>query len=66
MLVTDVADNLVRKGVPFRETHHISGRCVAKSEETSIPMNELLFEQLQAIDSRFEGYRRGIQLQDKR
>ncbi|PTB36705.1 hypothetical protein M441DRAFT_72780 [Trichoderma asperellum CBS 433.97] len=54
MLVTDVADYLVRKGVPFRETHHISSRYVAKSEETSIPMNELSFEQLQAIDSRFE------------
>ncbi|TFB04258.1 putative argininosuccinate lyase [Trichoderma ghanense] len=54
MLATDVADYLVRKGVPFRETHHISGRCVAKSEETGIPMNELSFEQLKAIDSRFE------------
>lgn len=54
MLVTDVADYLVLKGVPFRETHHISSRYVAKSEETSIPMNELSFEQLQAIDSRFE------------
>ncbi|KAM0254649.1 hypothetical protein ACHAQJ_006558 [Trichoderma viride] len=54
MLATDVADYLVRKGVPFRETHHISRRCVAKSEETGIPMNELSFEQLKAIDSRFE------------
>lgn len=54
MLATDVADYLVHNGVPFRETHHISGRCVAKSEETSIPMNELSFEQLKAIDSRFE------------
>lgn len=53
MLATDLADYLVRKGVPFRETHHISGRCVAKSEELSIPMNELSLEQLQAIDSRF-------------
>jgi argininosuccinate lyase len=26
MLATDLADYLVRKGVPFRETHHI--RCV--------------------------------------
>ncbi|KZZ93272.1 Argininosuccinate lyase [Moelleriella libera RCEF 2490] len=53
MLATDLADYLVRKGVPFRETHHISGRCVAKSEELGIPMNELSLEQLQAIDSRF-------------
>lgn len=54
MLATDVADYLVRKGVPFRETHHISGRCVAKSEETGIPMNELTYEQMKEIDSRFE------------
>lgn len=54
MLATDVADYLVRKGVPFRETHHISGRCVAKSEETGIPVNELSYETLKAIDERFE------------
>ncbi|KAF4417360.1 argininosuccinate lyase [Fusarium acutatum] len=54
MLATDLADYLVRKGVPFRETHHISGRCVAESEKQGIPMNELSLEQLQAIDGRFE------------
>merc|ERR1712000_75835 len=32
MLATDLADYLVRKGVPFRETHHISGRVVALAE----------------------------------
>ncbi|PHH85687.1 hypothetical protein CDD83_68 [Cordyceps sp. RAO-2017] len=54
MLATDVADYLVLKGVPFRETHHISGRCVAKSEETGIPMNKLTYQQLKEIDGRFE------------
>jgi len=54
MLATDVADYLVRKGVPFRETHHISGRCVALSEQTGTPMNELTYEQMKSIDSRFE------------
>jgi argininosuccinate lyase len=53
MLATDVADYLVRKGV-FQETHHISGRCVALSEQTGTPMNELSYEQLKGIDSRFE------------
>ncbi|KAH8885800.1 argininosuccinate lyase [Thozetella sp. PMI_491] len=53
MLATDVADYLVRKGVPFRETHHISGRVVALSEQTGIPMNELSYEQLKEIDARF-------------
>ena len=54
MLATDVADYLVRKGVPFRETHHISGRVVALSEQTGTPMNELTYDQLKEIDARFE------------
>jgi argininosuccinate lyase len=54
MLATDLADYLVRKGVPFRETHHISGRCVALSEQTGTPMNELTYEQLKGVDARFE------------
>ncbi|KAL8403957.1 hypothetical protein RB594_009006 [Gaeumannomyces avenae] len=54
MLATDVADYLVRKGVPFRETHHISGRCVALSEQTNTPMDKLTYEQLRQINARFE------------
>ncbi|KAF4338769.1 Argininosuccinate lyase [Fusarium beomiforme] len=53
LLATDLADFLVRKGVPFRETHHISGQVVAKSEQLGIPMDKLSLEQLQAIDARF-------------
>jgi len=53
MLATDLADYLVRKGVPFRETHHISGRCVALSEQTGTPMNKLTYEQLKGVDARF-------------
>ena len=33
MLATDLADYLVRKGVPFRQTHHISGRAVILAEQ---------------------------------
>lgn len=54
MLATDVADYLVRKGVPFRETHHISGQVVALSEQTGTPMNELTYEQMRGVDKRFE------------
>ncbi|KAI0441575.1 argininosuccinate lyase C-terminal-domain-containing protein [Xylaria telfairii] len=54
MLATDVAEWLVRKGCPFREAHHISGRVVARSEkELEASMDKLTLEQLQAIDSRF-------------
>jgi argininosuccinate lyase len=54
MLATDLADYLVRKGVPFRETHHISGRVVALAERCGVPMDQLSFEQLQQVDSRFD------------
>ena len=49
MLATDLADYLVRKGVPFRETHHISGQVVALAEKESTPMDQLSFEQLQGV-----------------
>ena len=53
MLATDLADYLVRKGVPFRETHHISGACVRLAEEMDVSIDTLTLEQLQKIDSRF-------------
>ena len=54
MLATDLADYLVRKGVPFRETHHISGQVVALAEKEGTPMDKLSFEQLNGVDARFE------------
>ena len=54
MLATDLADYLVRKGVPFRETHHISGRVVAMAEQKGTPMDQLSKEQLLQVDSRFD------------
>ncbi|CCK71943.1 argininosuccinate lyase ARG4 KNAG_0I01560 [Huiozyma naganishii CBS 8797] len=55
MLATDLADYLVRKGVPFRETHHISGECVAAAEREKLSgIDKLTLEQYQEIDKRFE------------
>jgi argininosuccinate lyase len=55
MLATDLADYLVRKGVPFRETHHISGECVRAAEEGGLSgIDQLSMEQLKNIDARFE------------
>ncbi|CAG8930817.1 unnamed protein product [Penicillium salamii] len=54
MLATDLADFLVRKGVPFRETHHISGQVVALAENENVPMNRLPFEQINQVDGRFK------------
>lgn len=54
MLATDLADYLVRKGVPFRKTHHISGECVKLAEDTNRNMSELSLDELQKIDGGFE------------
>jgi argininosuccinate lyase len=54
LTATDLADYLVKKGVPFRETHHISGRAVALAESLGCDVSELNLEQLQSIDERIE------------
>lgn len=55
MLATDLADYLVRRGVPFRETHHISGECVAAAEKLNLSgIDKLTLEQYKEIDARFE------------
>ncbi|KAI9833464.1 MAG: hypothetical protein M1819_003622 [Sarea resinae] len=54
MLATDLADYLVRKGVPFRETHHLSGQVVALAERERVPMDTLSAQQLAGVDPRFE------------
>ncbi|KAH8803220.1 argininosuccinate lyase [Xylogone sp. PMI_703] len=71
MLATEIADYLVRKGVPFREAHHISGRCVALAEKTSRPMDQLSAEEFNGVDARLEkdvqdclNYERAVELKD--
>jgi argininosuccinate lyase len=41
LLATDLADYLVRRGVPFRESHEVVGRLVRRSEETGVSLSEL-------------------------
>ncbi|EXM31864.1 hypothetical protein FoTM2_007265 [Fusarium oxysporum f. sp. vasinfectum] len=54
MLATDVADYLVLKGVPFRQTHHIAGAVVRKAEEKGIYIAELELPDLKQISPQFE------------
>jgi len=53
MLATDLSEYLVRKGVPFRETHHISGRAVQMAEERNCPLTELTLADLQTLHPLF-------------
>jgi argininosuccinate lyase len=48
-LATDVADWLVRAGVPFREAHEIAGACVRRCEERGIELWDLTDEDLAAV-----------------
>ena len=41
LLATDLADWLVRKGVPFREAHHLVGEAVALAEKQKVPITKL-------------------------
>ncbi|KAL9013116.1 MAG: hypothetical protein Q9173_002159 [Seirophora scorigena] len=53
MLATELADYLVKKGVPFRETHHISGKVVALAEAQGKGMDALGVPELRGVDARF-------------
>ncbi|CAE6490160.1 unnamed protein product [Rhizoctonia solani] len=54
MLATDLADYLVRKGTPFRETHHISGRAVALAESLGVQLSDLTLEQYKKLSPKFD------------
>jgi len=53
LLATDLADYLVRAGVPFREAHHVSGRAVRLAAEQGIKLNELSPEALRGLSDLF-------------
>ncbi|KAA1474903.1 argininosuccinate lyase [Dentipellis sp. KUC8613] len=53
VLATDLADYLVRRGIPFRETHHISGRAVALAEARGCQLNELSVQDYKGLCGQF-------------
>jgi len=55
LLATDLADALVRRGVPFRESHHIVGWVVRRAEELGCALGDLGEEELHKIDPRLTG-----------
>ena len=52
-LATDLADYLVRKGVPFRQSHHLVGEAVRRAEALGVMLPELDLVEYQAIDPSF-------------
>jgi len=54
LLATDLADYLVKKGVPFRSAHELVGKAVAIAADTGTPLDKLSLEQLQSISDAYE------------
>ena len=53
LLATDLADYLVRKGVPFRTTHEVVGRLVRRSEEAGVALSDMSATQMRAEHEAF-------------
>merc|ERR1719183_492648 len=53
MLATDLSDHLVRKGVPFREAHHVAGAVVKLAEDRGCTLDELTGEDLRKCHPEF-------------
>ena len=51
-LATDLAEWMVRQGVPFREAHEASGACVRLAESRGCTLNELTDEDFAMVDPR--------------
>ncbi|MGP5497779.1 argininosuccinate lyase [Corynebacterium flavescens] len=51
-LATDLAEWMVRQGVPFREAHEASGECVRIAEALGVDLVDLSDEELAGVDKR--------------
>ncbi len=57
-LATDVAEHLVRAGVPFRDAHEVAGRCVRLAESRGVELAGLQDAELTALHPGLDGVRR--------
>ena len=53
MLATDLADYLVKRGIPFREAHELVGRAVLLSEKQGRKLSQLDYAELKSISPAF-------------
>jgi argininosuccinate lyase len=53
LLATDLADYLVRKGMPFRQAHHVVGEVVALAERTGRQLDQLALADFKSVDEAF-------------
>lgn len=71
ILATDLADYLVKRGMPFREAHTAIGKVVRRARELDISIDRLPLAEMQAISPLFGedahavfDYRRSVELRD--
>jgi argininosuccinate lyase len=53
MLATDLADYLVRQGIPFRQSHQLVGQAVKRAEELGVSLQDLDPPEYEAIHPAF-------------
>ena len=53
-LATDLAEWMVRQGVPFREAHEASGACVRIAESRGVDLVDLTDEELASVNTRLK------------
>lgn len=51
---TDLADYLVRKGIPFRDSHEVVGKAVGYGVETGKDLSEMTLEELQGFSKEIQ------------
>ncbi|THB69846.1 MAG: argininosuccinate lyase [Gammaproteobacteria bacterium] len=51
---TDLADYLVRKGIPFRDSHEVVGKAVRFGIQNSMDLSEMSLQQLQQFSDKIE------------
>ena len=54
LLATDLAEYLVRRGIPFRNAHAIVGEVLARAAEKGVSPGELALDELRGFSSEFE------------
>ncbi len=60
LLATDLADYLVRKGLPFRKAHHAVGAVVALAEKLDKGLEELTTAELKSVEKTFSPDARSV------
>ncbi len=53
LLATDLAEYLVRKGMPFRQAHHVVGTVVREAADTGVKLSALPLERLRELSPLF-------------